>query len=87
MRRRLSTVPAVDRGGFIPGLKPRGHEDVLFATTRELLATLPAHAEDGPADVALDTSACLEPGALEPDDSDRDVVRAFLHRQGHGRQR
>ncbi len=78
MRRRRTAVPAADRDAFIPGLRPRGHEDVLYATSRELLASLPRPAEHQ-----------LDPRWLGDDQeplataSDQQLVRAFLHRHGH----
>ncbi len=69
-----------DRDLFLPGLKPRGHEDVLYATPRELLASLPAPAE------ASERGAPDDKGAFESP-SDRDEVRTYLRRHGHRRHR
>ncbi len=62
---------------FIPGLKPRGHEDVLGWTPAELLASLPAPA----------AGAWLRPdddeGPLEWAESDHTTAREYLRRHGH----
>lgn len=80
MGRRRTAVPAADRRGYTPGLKPRGHEDVLYATPRELLASLPATPADDPIDDDLLDAPWHNPLEAE---SDFEVVRAFLHRHGH----
>ncbi len=69
-----------DRDAFIPGLKPRGHEDVLYATPRELLASLPRPAADPDAEHAHDD---LQVDAPEATGGDQELIRAFLHRHGH----
>ncbi len=70
---------AGDRDHFIPGLRPRGHEDVLYATTHELLGSLPRPAEGK----ILPRQLGYDQDPLETA-SDQEVVSAFLHRQGHG---
>ena len=68
-----------DRDHFVPALRPRGHEDVLYATTRELLESLPKPAEKkvGRRQLGVDEDP------LETAESDLELVRAFLHRHGH----
>ncbi len=72
---------AGDRDQFIPGLKPRGHEDVLYATVRELLASLPAPA-DQPAGPGPGDGADLFDAA-----GDREEALSYLRRHGHRRLR
>ncbi len=77
-----AAVPAVDRGAFIPGLKPRGHEDVLYVTARELLATLPTTPQTAAEPRRPDFDQDLPEAP-----TDHEVVRAFLHRHGHRSER
>ncbi len=81
-----AAVPAVDRGAFIPGLKPRGHEDVLYATTGELLASLPEPAA-APVAAPAERQLGYDQGLAETTETDQQAVRAFLHRHGHRSER
>ena len=77
----MTRRPSFDRDGFIPGLKPRGHEDVLGLTVRELVASLPQLAEEATCKRRPDDEEPLEwPNDLE-------AVRTFLRRHGHLRRR
>ena len=57
--------------GFFPGLKPRGHEDVLGLTARDLLAALPRRVERRVERVLVDDHEL-------PVEEDTEIVRAYL---------
>ncbi len=71
---------AADRDHFFPGLKPRGHESVLYSTTRELVAALPS-----PAEAPAGEPEAGAGGDLFDAPNDREEARAHLRRNGHRR--
>ncbi len=64
---------------FIPGLKPRAHEDVLGWTPAELLASLPAPAATPVAWLRHDD----DEDPLAWAESDQTTAREYLRRHGH----
>ena len=64
---------------FIPGLKPRGHEDGLGLTPAELLASLPEPAA-APAGRSIFAD---DDGPLDVAEGDLEVARDEVRRRGH----
>ncbi len=69
-------LPSADRDHFFPGLKPRGHESVLYPTTRELVAALPRPAEKPPDEAR--SHGMRRPPARRPG-----RIRGLVGRPGH----
>ncbi len=76
-----------DGGPFLPGLKPRGHEDVLGLTAGELLAGLPRPASFKLAEARAEERRLDDEERFEATETDHEVVRAYLHRHGHRSER